>query len=331
MRERARSWRSPLALIAHVLALASLILAASPWLGAKIVAIEWLSPAWPLAPVMALTVLATARRRIVATALGLTAMGLCVPIFLAIPRPNPGLVSSHSDAMRLRVVTHNVWVANSDPAGTAATLVASGADLILLQEVDDRFAGTLPLLRRIYPYANPCRPSCSLAILSKYPIDRVRYGFRQPDGQPVGPGLIQTRVHLPNGAVFPVATIHLARGRPPEADRRQRISLAAAVRTVDTRSLILAGDFNLVPWSSRLRWLDEAMAPLHRVTATPSWPARALDHRFPLPLVPIDHLFAGSDWALVAVHRLDRTGSDHYPIAVDLIWHGPQPMVIGHS
>lgn len=327
MRKRARSWRSPFAMAALVLAMASLILAASPWLGARVVAIDWLSPAWPLAPILALAALAATRPRSIAAALALTALALCIPVLLAIPRPDAGTSSSQDGTVRLRVVTHNVWVANGDPAGTAATLAASGADLILLQEVDERFAGTLPLLRRLYPYANPCKPSCSLAILSRYPIERVRYGFRRPDGRPIGPGLIQTRVHLPNGVVFPVATIHLARGRAPEQDKRQRVTLAAGVRTVDTRSLILAGDFNLVPWSARLKWLDEAMAPLRRLTATPSWPARVSDYRSPLALVPIDHVYAGPDWALAAVHRLDRTGSDHYPIAVDLIWHGPRPMI----
>jgi vancomycin resistance protein VanJ len=316
-----------LAMIAFVLAAASLILASSPWIGAWIPAIDILSPAWPLSAILALAALAAARPRSIATMVALAALGLCVPTLLAIPRPNEGTPPVNGDAMRLRVVTHNVWAANGDPAGTAVALVASGADLLLLQEVDQKFAGALPLLRRFYPFYNPCDQYCSLAILSRYPLDRVRYGFRLPDGGPIGPGLIQTRVHLPNGAVFPVATIHLPRGRPYEQDRRQRVTLAAAVRTVDTRSLIIAGDFNLVPWSARLKWLDAAMMPLRRVTATPSWPARALDHWFPLPLVPIDHLYAGPDWALLAVHRLDRTGSDHYPIAVDLIWHGPKRMV----
>jgi endonuclease/exonuclease/phosphatase (EEP) superfamily protein YafD len=314
------------AMMALVLAAASLVLASSPWLGAWVPAIDALSPAWPLSPMLALAALASARLRGIASIVALAALGLCVPTLLAIPRPN-GATTVQADAVRLRVVTHNVWAANDDPAGTAAALLASGADLLLLQEVDQKFAGALPLLRRSYPFYNPCSQSCSLAILSRYPLDRVKYGFRLSDGRPIGPGLIQTRVHLPNGAVFPVATIHLPRGRPLEQDRRQRVSLAAAVRTVDTRSLILAGDFNLVPWSSRLRWLDTAMMPLRRVTSAPSWPARVGDHSFPLPLVPIDHLYAGPDWALAAVHRLDRTGSDHYPIAVDLIWHGPTPMI----
>lgn len=318
------------AMMALVLAAASLILASSPWIGAWIPAVDLLSPAWPLALILALAALAVVRLRGVVAAMALAALGLCVPTLLAIPRPDENMSQSQGNAIRLRVVTHNVWAANTDPAGTVAALVASDADLLLLQEVDQKFAGALPLLRRFYPFSNPCNQYCSLAILSRYPIERVRYGFRRPDGTPIGPGLIQTRVHLPTGIIFPIATIHLPRGRPLQEDKRQRLTLAMAVQTADMRSLILAGDFNLVPWSSRLKWLDAAMRPMRRATATPSWPARALDHRFPLPLVPIDHLYAGPNWALVAARRLDRTGSDHYPIAVDLIWQGPEPMISEH-
>ncbi|SEN59972.1 vancomycin resistance protein VanJ [Sphingomonas gellani] len=324
---RDRVGRRPFSLcagFASLLAAAALVLAASPWIGEWAAVLDAVSPAWPAAPILAVGALALACPRGIGAAVALVALALCVPILLAVPHPD----AAPQGGFRLRVVTHNVWVDNVDPTNTAAALAASGADLILLQEVDKQFANTLPLLRRLYPYANPCRQRCALAILSRYPIERVRYRFRDADGRQVGPGLIHTRVHLPNGAVVPVATIHLSRGRAPGADRRQRAALAGAVAGAsDKRSLILAGDLNLVPWSARLRWLDEALAPMRRVTAVPSWPARVGGRAFPVPLVPIDHLYAGPDWNVAAVRRLDRTGSDHYPVAVDLVWHGPNAMV----
>jgi endonuclease/exonuclease/phosphatase (EEP) superfamily protein YafD len=120
--------------------------------------------------------------------------------------------------------------------------------------------------------------------------------------------------------VVPIATIHLSRGERPGPDRLRRRRLAKAVHGADMQALILAGDLNLVPWSGRLRSLDSGLAPVKRVTAAFSWPARWAGQRFPFPLVPIDHLYAGPVWKVASVQQLPRTGSDHYPIRVELIW-----------
>lgn len=255
--------------------------------------------------------------------MAIAALALCIPTLLAVPQPAVGAQAG----VRLRVVTHNVWTSNVDPEGTARLLASSGADLILLQEVDGDFAPVLRSLQRIYPYATTCRPRCALAILSRYPIEEQRYRFLDGVGQQTGPGMVRTQIRLPHGIGVPIATVHLPRGRSLAADRQQRAGLAEAVRDLDKRGMILAGDFNLVPWSARLRWLDEALQPMRRTTAAMSYPARVGGHAFAMPLVPIDHVYAGANWAFDGAERLARSGSDHYPIAVDLIWQGPNAMV----
>lgn len=305
-------------------ALAALALAATPWAGAWLTAVDRLAPAWPLAPVLAVAVLVLARGRGAAAIGSVAALVLCVPTILAQPAP----AATPQAGFRLRVVTHNVWVHNADPAGTAAVLVGSGADILLLQETNGRFAAMLPRLLRSFPYATRCPRRCPLMILSRYPIERV--GRRDPGRlwAWIDPGMMtDVRIRLPGDAgTVPVATVHLARGQSPAADLRQRAGLAQAMRRADGAALILAGDFNLVPWSSRLRALDASLAPLSRATAVFSWPAR-ISGPVPLPIVPIDHLYAGPGWQLATLKRLERTGSDHYPIAVDLIWQGREAMV----
>lgn len=304
------------------MAATALILASTPWTGERVAALDGLAPAWPVAPMLALAALAMARARGPAV-IALAAIVLCGVVVLDQPRPDGGRESG----LRLRVVTHNVWVENVDPAGTVASLIGSGADLLLLQETDGRFNRMLPALRARFPYGSPCRGRCSLAILSRYPLDRVRYRFRDRAGRPFGPGLVQTRVHLPNGAIVPVATIHLSRNQPRDIDRRRRVALADAVQRTGTAAMILAGDLNLVPWSARLRSLDRALLPMHRTTAAFSYPARWRGRDVPFPLVPIDHLYVGPAWTVASTQQLPRTGSDHYPIAVDLIWRGAGTMV----
>jgi endonuclease/exonuclease/phosphatase (EEP) superfamily protein YafD len=311
--------------VATIFTIAALLLASAPWTGAWIEAADQLTPAWPLVPILAITVLVLARARSVTTIGALVASALWTLVFLAQPVP----AAAPQAGVQLRVVTHNVWTDNVDPKATADVLVGSGADILLLQETNGRFASALPMLARAFPYSSPCPRRCPLIILSRYPIEPVKRGSPDRLWRQIAPGMMaDVRIRLPGRAgVVSVATVHLARGQASAADLRQRVAMFQAMQRADGNALILAGDFNLVPWSARMRSLDQALAPVMRATSTYSWPAHVNGLRFPLPLVPIDHVYVGSGWALSAVHRLERTGSDHYPIAVDLIWQGQNTMI----
>ena len=107
-----------------------------------------------------------------------------------------------------------------------------------------------------------------------------------------------------------VATLHYP--RPTSSDQAvRRRDVAHALARIDRDALIVAGDMNLTPWAAAMREQDRALAPLTRMTRAPSWP-RAL------PVLPIDHLYAGPDWGLVSTRQLPATGSDHRPILVTL-------------
>jgi endonuclease/exonuclease/phosphatase (EEP) superfamily protein YafD len=86
--------------------------------------------------------------------------------------------------------------------------------------------------------------------------------------------------------------------------------------------MILSGDFNSTPWSFALRRLDGGLAPLTRRThAFFSWPANVARMRkaFPLPLMPIDHVYAGPDWRTAGLRRLPRSASDHYAVMATFV------------
>ncbi len=54
-----------------------------------------------------------------------------------------------------------------------------------------------------------------------------------------------------------------------------------------------------------------------------SWPAK-LNLGGPvvpaLPFLPIDHVYAGSDWRTVSIEAGPALGSDHLPVIVTLAW-----------
>ena len=75
------------------------------------------------------------------------------------------------------------------------------------------------------------------------------------------------------------------------------------------------------PWSFTLKRLDRGLGIERRTHALASWPAGEFSgYRLhsPMPLVPIDHVYAGRDWRTVSVKRGPKLGSDHYPVVVTL-------------
>lgn len=241
---------------------------------------------------------------------GIAAVGYrVVPEFM---RPIPTAPAGQGD---LTVLDWNVWFDNGAPSATAAAMVASGADVILLQETSGTIHDALPLLAKHYPHRSHCSRRCGLTILSRRPLLEDRYRLRDAAGRPYGPGLAWARTTAPDGGPLTLVTLHYGHSGQAAAVA----DLAAALRTIPTQDLVLAGDMNMVPWSFAMARQDRALAPLVRMTrALASWPAQIAGWPMPAPLVPIDHLFAGTDWRLVRASRLRAAGSDHYGILVRL-------------
>lgn len=302
--------------IAWLLAAFALAATAGRW----IPALDVLNSIAPITFVAAAATLANAlwRRRsgIAVPASIALALG-AIPILREATRPIPA-ASAGPDAVT--IVTHNVRFDNAHPTATAAVLEAGDPDVILLQETDRRdWAAQFSTTR--YPYRSACRAAgCSLLILSRWPIVASRYRIRDvATGEQIGPRLVWATIAPPGRRRFDVAAVHL--DWPGPAQERQRNDLARSIGNLDLARLVLAGDFNLTPWSWAMRRSDADLSPLTRVTrATWSYPARiGSGLPLPLPLLPIDQVFAGPEWDVSRVDRLERTGSDHYPVRVRLV------------
>lgn len=278
------------------------------WAGALVPALDTAASFLPLFGMLVLLGALLGARRLPWMAIALVAL---VPVVAAmgpellreIPRARPG-------TPRLRVVTHNVWVGNETPEATARRILEAQPDVVLLQEVDREFRPMLAQMRGELPYATDCPADCSLAILSRWPIAERDYFFKDTRGRPFGPPLLWAQLAVPGMPPVTVATTHYPHPGPAQA--RRRAEMAQTLARIDRGSLIVAGDMNLTPWSAAMRAQDASFAPLVRFTrALASW-------RRPVPILPIDHLYAGPDWGVVQAKRLPATGSDHYPVLVTL-------------
>lgn len=225
---------------------------------------------------------------------------------------------SCGDGERLRIVQFNVWKDNRATLSVARWIRLVDPDLVLVEEAHN----TMPvpvLLRDRYPFQQSCigRSLCSTLILAKR-APLASGGLAQ--GDPENRSALSAawmRVGSPGGA-FTVAAVHLGRPWPFPRFEGDRAALARFVRTQPPGSTLIAGDFNLPGWTFQLRRLEAALGLERRSHALPSWPASLDDRRNPVPLLPIDHLFAGRDWTVIDIRRGPYLGSDHYPLVVDL-------------
>lgn len=114
-----------------------------------------------------------------------------------------------------------------------------------------------------------------------------------------------------------VVTAHIGWPIDPDAPRQIR-GLEDVVRRLPRDRMVLTGDFNAAGWSQAIRGIDARYGLVRRDHAIPTWPAQILGRPWPLPFVPIDHVYAGPGWRTVSVRRGPWVGSDHYPLVVVL-------------
>jgi vancomycin resistance protein VanJ len=307
-------------ILAVILAGLSLLLALSPWLGRLSFRIDAFSAFLPIGAACAVLALLVGFRA-AGSAVRLAAIaGLLLSAIVIVPELLVGRGQIRpAQGPRITIVTHNLSARNVDPQGTVRMLLDSGADVLLLQEAHGAMAPFLSGFDRAFPYHNRCPATCDLTLYSRLPITPAMWKLRDSAGKPFGPELLWTRLALPNGTSAILATVHRPWTIANHRQFYQRRLLADSLRRIDRSRLILAGDFNLTPWGNAMRDFEAELSPMTRATrGIFSFPARLFGAGWPLPFLPIDHMFVGPEWKVVSVERLPRTGSDHYPIRVTL-------------
>lgn len=213
----------------------------------------------------------------------------------------------------LRVASFNLWHDNDRMADVAKFLAETDADAVVLQEVTKQHGAALRrALQSRYPFSVG---DWGIVIFSKHPI--LADGRVNRPGYPPWISLMVRWVQLEvNGTKFELAAIHVARPFYPTLQQQDVTALIAFVKG-RTLPLVMAGDFNMSPWTEKLGRFERGSGLKRYNTFHLTWPmARG---NLPLvPLVAIDNVFASPQFARIAVAPGPRLGSDHRPIVADL-------------
>lgn len=215
-------------------------------------------------------------------------------------------------APELIVVAANVHAGNRDPGPLVAWLRAQPADIVVITELSEPYAGALSdALGDDYRYRelHPRPSSFGIGILSRLPL-RNAVLIDDTDG-------VQTLLADVNIARRPVRIV-AAHPMPPLApewhDRRDAL-LASIAEQAGPLPVVVAGDLNATPWSTAL--IGAGRHGLLRATGfAPTWPSSG---RGAIG-IPIDHVLASRHWRLGTSSRGPDIGSDHYPVRIALHW-----------
>jgi endonuclease/exonuclease/phosphatase family metal-dependent hydrolase len=229
---------------------------------------------------------------------------------------------------RLRAMTYNIhrgrgvdW--KCDLGRTAAVIASYNPDVVALQEVDSgrkRSGGidqATDLAKRLgmeMVFAPNVEWSDSesygIATLTKLPIQSSRHLKLPLQYRSEPRSSLITILAWGEGHVVELINTHLSilfKERPGQ--------VAAIAAAMANEALIVAGDFNMTPWSPAYRALrrDSFLHSATRFART--WPA-------PAPIMPLDHILYRGEVEIVNARAWTggpaRTASDHLPVVVEL-------------
>lgn len=236
-----------------------------------------------------------------------------VPLFpYIISEPLPAAIAANREET-FRLVSFNVWFRNPDMARTAEYIEKSQADAVVLLELTPEQAELLVPLLPSYPnyHIEPSRMGA--AVFTKWPMLSAE-SVALSHG-----GAVAARVALDwRGTPVNVLGVHLNWPLGPRNSEFRNQELASLVRFSKAAQgpLLVAGDFNLTPWSE---YFSDALeeSGLHDAALgfglARSWPSQ-----FAPAGLRIDHCLLSSHWRSTSTTIGPSLGSDHLPVVADV-------------
>ncbi|WP_372346155.1 endonuclease/exonuclease/phosphatase family protein [Streptomyces sp. KL116D] len=230
----------------------------------------------------------------------------------------------------LTVVSQNVGAENTDPAGTARSLAASGADLVALEELADRARGTYEKeLAEAYPHHTV---QGTVGLWSRLPLSDTEPVDIKTDVGPLGDTKSDAVKLVDNRALRATVTTdhgplavyvaHLGSVRVTprtgfwtETRDRNAAALAEAVAAERNERVVLLGDLNGTTDDRAFDGLTSRLRSVQDVAGDGfgfSWPAT-------FPVARIDQILVRGVEP-VSSSVLPSNGSDHRPVAAALDW-----------
>ena len=235
------------------------------------------------------------------------------------------------DGRSVRVVISNVLEENDKYDLWRRVITAEDPDLIACAEMNERW---IDEVGRAFDESHPHQVKIpqdnyyGMAVWSRFPLEGVEDQRIVQDDVPS----IHANLRLRDGRL---ARLHVLHPRPPAPQEGDSSSARDAELIVMARRIekarsdhdgdhggdnalptIVCGDMNDVAWSRTTRLflkISGLLDPRRGRGLLNSFHAEHWWFR-----IPLDHVFVSREFRLIELRRLDYTGSDHFPVLIDL-------------
>ena len=216
----------------------------------------------------------------------------------------------------IRCMAANVRMSNSNYAGILSLIKKYKPNIILLTETNGEWLNAIEPLQAIYPYnlLQPQENTYGMALYSQYPFLHAETNFLVDKKVPS----FHVQIISPNEKIIQFIGLH---PRPPapwtNAENKDLELIKAAIMT-NWNSLpsIVSGDLNDVGWSRATREFKQISGLLDPRIGRGFF--NTYNALIPLFRMPIDHFFVSHHFKLVKMKRLEKFGSDHFPVLVEV-------------
>ncbi len=230
--------------------------------------------------------------------------------------PRPWSAAPAPAAEPLKILTVNVSYRQFSPRRFHEIVAAAAPDVLLVVEFTPHAAEVLADFDKAFAYEikAPAEGPYGIALWSRFPFTAAQ--FLSLGQVPA----VEARIHSPAGD-FGFLGVHLSAPTLPWRARlrNEELQRLAQRRATVEGPLVVAGDFNVTPYSPYFTdWLAATgLTDTRRGrTLSPSWPAT-----LPILGIPIDHVAVTPDFGIRAHRQLPSFGSDHWAVLAELTLH----------
>lgn len=218
----------------------------------------------------------------------------------------------------LCILQQNCWWMNTSFEGIRKEIDTHNPDIIFLQECSPEILEELKSFARNKNYKLFWHQE---AYLSRYLVTLTRGMEYLEHNADKDINFLETIV-LYHGKKLSLINAHLE--RPYRVDQTYYQQFVNHVRQ-NSDARILAGDFNLVPWSKPFFYILEQLNLIdsrkgHGLLATfpDRFPLKSPNLPFGIAILPIDHILISPTSQVKSYHRLNGVGSDHYGLVTKI-------------
>lgn len=230
-------------------------------------------------------------------------------------------ISEVQEEETISVMMVNVYQFNTHYERCINVIKKTDADIFIAVETNEKWREAFSVFEKDYKY-NCLRPldnTYGMLLFSKLELVDTEIKFLVQEHVPS----MHTKVRLRSGKEILLYCLHPEPPSPTEnessTERDAELLIIAKMVSNQSLPVIVAGDLNDVAWSHTTTLFQKISRLLDPRIGRGFY--NTFHAKYPIFRWPLDHIFHSDHFKLIDLKRLERTGSDHFPMYVKLLYH----------